>query len=677
MILGFSRVWWMTVGLMVLSACAAVGDGRGRAAVGPVATDASGTAMGQVVGILDYVSSDYGGAVRNGRVVSASEYREQLGLVDDATGIAQQSGGAGTSATVRELGDLRGRMQRYDSPEGIAEACRTVRTNLVERYGLTLTPTTLPSLTRARALYQADCALCHGPEGNPQTETEQARALTPHPTDFTSYDRMAAVSPYRAFHGVTYGVRNTGMASFDVLSAEDRWSLAFFVVGLRYEGVGADVARGRRLFERAGRPVIASAARLSQMTESDLTNAIAQAIPDKRDQWNVMAYLRDVAPYEAPAGGPFATARELLARAMDDARTGHREAALRTVIASYLDGIEPHEAALRARDPGLTTRIEDAYVALRGELTHNAPMASIENHAASINALLDAAEGRRGTSRGAAFVGSLVISLREGIEAALLVAALLSSVRRRGHPAQARYVHAGWVLALPAGVVTWRLAGAALSGADREVTEGAVSLLAATVLLMVSHWMLGRRESQRWLKFLERRISDAGSRGARWALAGIAFGAVYREAFEVVLFYRALMIDASGHAAAVGVGALTGVGILAGFVAVVQRVGFRLRPRPFMLASSVVLSVMVLVFAGRGVRSLQEAGVFPLSPVQVPELPWLGIYATREGMVLQGLIVGFLVATAIYSLTGGGRVTRTHTPSVPSPTDQPTPSGTS
>ena len=110
--------------------------------------------------------------------------------------------------------------------------------------------------------------------------------------------------------------------------------------------------------------------------------------------------------------------------------------------------------------------------------------------------------------------------------------------------------------------MTWFAVGAALGGARRELTEGILTLVAASMLLFVSHFVLGKLESRKWLKFLERKTRDSSTRP--WPLLAVAFVAAYREAIEIVLFFRALALDSPGRAGAIAAGVATGGVILGG-----------------------------------------------------------------------------------------------------------------
>ena len=220
-------------------------------------------------------------------------------------------------------------------------------------------------------------------------------------------------------------------------------------------------------------------------------------------------------------------------------------------------------------------------------------------------------------------------------------------MRKSGHPESAPYVHLGWLLAIPAGLLTWFAVGAAVGGARRELTEGVLTLVAAAMLLFVSNFVLGKLESQRWLAFLKKKTQARSQQP--WPLTMVAFVAAYREAIEIVLFFRALALDSPGRGTAIAAGALVGVVILGGLVIVMQQLGKRLNPRPVMLASGVLLTALAISLVGQGVRALQEGGYVSLTPIGSGSggLPTLGLYPTLEGLGAQ-LVVLMLVLLPLW-----------------------------
>jgi high-affinity iron transporter len=218
-------------------------------------------------------------------------------------------------------------------------------------------------------------------------------------------------------------------------------------------------------------------------------------------------------------------------------------------------------------------------------------------------------------------------------------------------------VLAGWVAALVAGAATWWAAGrlVEMTGARREVVEGVSALVAAAILFYVSYWLVSKIEAARWQAFLGGRIREAATAGRLGALAGLVFVAVYREAFETVLFYQALAAQAGPAGArplAAGIGA--GLVLLAVIALAVFRFGSRMPMRRFFAASSVLLYALAVVLAGHGIAALQEAAWLPATLVPGPTIEWLGVHPTLEGLAVQGALL-LAAGGAFVKLSGGLR----------------------
>jgi high-affinity iron transporter len=341
--------------------------------------------------------------------------------------------------------------------------------------------------------------------------------------------------------------------------------------------------------------------------------------------------------------------RRALIKALQLAQQGDREGARRAVISAYLDDFEPHEPGLRARDPELVKSIEGEFVALRSGLDKGDAGAP----AARLDALLSRADAKGPGGALVAFIAALAIALREGVEAALLVAAMLALLRKSGREGDARAVHFGWMSALGAGAVTWWLSGVLLadvSGAHRELVEGALQLVTAALLLYASHWLLAAASARKLVGFLSARTMAAGS---ALVVLGLTFAAVYREMFETVIFFRGLLLEAPDAHGAVAAGALLGLLFLGVLVALFQKLGRKLKPRPLLLTCGVLLCGLAVLMVGNGVRSLQEVGWLPLTVWGGFQLPALGIYATREGLAAQALVLFGLISSALWSATRG------------------------
>jgi len=176
-------------------------------------------------------------------------------------------------------------------------------------------------------------------------------------------------------------------------------------------------------------------------------------------------------------------------------------------------------------------------------------------------------------------------------------------------------------------------------------------LLAAGVLFWVSYWLISKAEAERWQRYIQGKVQRAMAAGSATALAAAAFLAVYREGFETVLFYRALLGGAPAGDVMVGGGFLLGLVILALLWIAMSRLGVRVPMRPFFLLTGAFLYLMAIVFAGRGVFELQDAGLIGLTPVAgAPRIPVLGLFPTVQTLLAQAVLVAALAFAGIVSL---------------------------
>lgn len=619
------------------------------------------SATQEVARVIEYVAVDYAGTVRDGQVIEASEYAEQQAFLEAARKLlpslaAAAADPASMPTLSTQLAAVEKAVADKASPETVQKLCRTVRETLKSGFALRMVPSAPVQADRGANLYTQHCASCHGATGH--ADTPAAAALKPPPVSFHDAERMAKVAPVLAYHVLTSGVPGTGMVAFDWLPAQDRWHLAFYVVALRH---GRQAQRPEALTPQAAdrlRPL----STLAERSDEDLDAELRQAGLQGSDASAVatrqaaLAWLRTQATYEHAAGSRFDLTRSLLEQSIAAAQRGAFAEAHRLAVAAYLDGIEPHEASLRIEKPDLVVSLEAAFTTLRQATDPDrSPSVSAAQEARDqIVALLATADGdRHGGSRSMlkALLASLVIALREGLEVALLIAALLAFLRKSGQSQLSRSVHLGWMVSVPAGLLTFALIGQLIDGARRELAEGVISLLAAVVLITVTHWVLGAREAKSWLGFLRQRVEAAADKQSRQSLAlfGIAFFAAYREALETVLFYRALLLDAGpGGWKPVLLGIAIATVLLVGLVLVVGRIGRKLNPRPVMLASSVLLAVLSVSLTGHGIHALQEGDFLRTSPLSFASSGWsalsfLGIYPNWQGLLAQLAVVGLLL----------------------------------
>lgn len=596
--------------------------------------------------LLDYVGADYGGAVENGAIRSADEYREMQEFVAQAgerlKSLPDNPAKPALLADARRLVSL---VAARAAPAEVADLAAKLRQGLAAAYEIPLAPRRPPDLARGAAVYAAECAACHGASGH--GDGPAARGLAPAPADFHDAARMVNRSAYGLYNTITLGVAGTSMAANPRMREDDRWALAFLVAGLAANAGerSAQVREGEALWKAGqGREVFRSLADVTSLSSAEMHKRHGEAAA------RIQAYLvshPDALAADKPL--PIAFARASLARALDAYRRGDAAAARELATVAYLEGFELVEAGLDNVDQPLRLSIERDMIALRTAIAKNVSVDALAAQIAQVDAQLAIAQGRLSEgnlSPGAAFVSALVILLREGLEAILLLAAIIAFVKRTGRQDALRHVHAGWVLALALGAATWAAANYLfdISGANRELTEGITALFAAAMLLYVGYWLHGRTQAQAWSAFLRDTVGQALDRKTLWAMVGVSFLAVYREIFEVVLFYEALWMQAGEP----GRGALwAGVALAALLLALagwgIFKYSIRLPLAPFFAAMSLLLALLAVVFAGQGIAALQEAGIVEASHVAFVTVQVLGIHPTLETLGAQLACIALIV----------------------------------
>ena len=518
---------------------------------------------------------------------------------------------------------------------------------LLATYGIAVAPRAVPDLSRAQTLYVSQCSSCHGLTGH--ADGPAAAALSPPPVAFADAARARERSTFALYQVISQGVAGTAMPAFTTLSDEERWALAFRVGTLAYPPT---LQRdGEQLWQAtpALRGRFPNMDAVTRITEAELSASLGEQ-PARA----ALAYLR--AHPEAVTASRTTTASLVLARQrLEESQTaytaGDPARATALALSAYLDGFEPVEPSLALRDRALLDRVEHAMGEYRARIARGAPVADIAAQADVLRTLIDSADTALSASSAdatTAFLGSLTILLREGLEALLIVIAMIAFLRKAERTDVLRYVHAGWMGALLAGLLTWGIATyvVSVSGAGREVTEGISSLFAAAVLLVVGIWMHQKSLAGRWQQYVREILSAALTRRSAWFLFALAFISVYREVFETILFYIALWNENNGLALLAGL--VTGIVLLGVIAVVLLRYSKRLPIAQFFSWSSLLIALLAVVLAGKGVAALQEAGWVAVQPIDGPRLALLGIYPSLQPVLAQlavliVAVLGFVV----------------------------------
>lgn len=367
------------------------------------------------------------------------------------------------------------------------------------------------------------------------------------------------------------------------------------------------------------------------------------------DRWAVTAWVATLPYGGSPSGTVFAAVR----RQVDSAVAARSD---RIALDAYLT-FEQVETDVRVKDAGLAARLESEFSRLRQLAATGADAETLQRIERGLLADLEHAERLVTDKQSGAnlLLSSFLLLVREGFEAILIIAALMTFLTRAGAPERRRDVARGAWAAVGASVVTAAVFELVVesSAGQREAFEGFTMLAATLVLFYVSYWLLSKIEADKWNAFLKNKMQAALTSGSALALASVAFLAVYREGMETFLFYKALLVSGGvGGAGAVAGGVALGAIALVGVYVVIMRLGLRIAMKPFFAVTGALLYYMAFVFAGKGIAELQEGRI--VGTTVIPSLAWLrvpvlGIYPTVQSLVAQGVLV-VCAAVAVFTM---------------------------
>ncbi|MDR2373778.1 MAG: FTR1 family iron permease [Bifidobacteriaceae bacterium] len=241
------------------------------------------------------------------------------------------------------------------------------------------------------------------------------------------------------------------------------------------------------------------------------------------------------------------------------------------------------------------------------------------------------------------FLDALVIILREGLEAILVVGAIIAYLIKSDNANKLKVVWAGVWLALAASVALAFAVNAIteLAGANQEIIEGVTVLIAVAMLIWVSNWIFAKSDAAAWSRYVADKTQKSLSSGSTLSLALVAFLAVFREGAEVILFFQALRAQSEDT---IWLGLAVGLVLLVAVYFAIRYLAIKIPLRPFFLATSVLLALLAFTFAGSGIKELQEGNAMTVTAIPgIPSVDLLGFYPTVETISAQVVVVALIL----------------------------------
>jgi high-affinity iron transporter len=587
----------------------------------------------QALHLLDYIGADYPASVQAGKVTNETEYREQLEFIKVLQGlIAAMPAKPEKPALERSVSTLRDAITARQDGADVTRQARQLGAKLAVAYEVSQAPIITPDPTRGAPLYAQHCSVCHGEAG--AGDGPAGVGLTPPPANLRDSARLDHLSLYAIYNTLGLGVEGTDMPAFaDQLDDRQRWDLATYIASFSADPAAAQSEKAYNIADLARQTPAEVQATDGPQAAATFRTQRAQPPQVKRGPTQLLDYTAAT-----------------LDKSIAAYRAGDHDQAYDLSVAAYLEGFELVESSLDNVDANVRKDTEKSLMAYRQSLQDGLPVAQVQERLDAAKAKLKASAGLLGSdglSWSLSYISGLLILLREGLEAILVLAAILAFLRNTGQQSAVRSVNVGWGLALLAGLATWALAAYVIdvSGSQRELLEGATALFAAVMVLWLGVWMHDRRHAATWQDYIK---SSLVGGGGRFGFATLAFFSVYRELFEVILFYETLWLQAgpAGHNAVLAGGA-TALVLLVGLAWVILRGSAKLPLSLFFSINAGLLCALSVVFAGHGVKALQEAGIFGTRPVPFFDFDWLGIHADAYSLSAQA--VAIIAIIVLYS----------------------------
>ena len=322
----------------------------------------------------------------------------------------------------------------------------------------------------------------------------------------------------------------------------------------------------------------------------------------------------------------------------------------------YFDEFEGSgmENKIGAIDVALKTEIERNFGEIVALMKAGADEAKLQTVAKALRDNLEIAlekSANTGSPESLLFFAFTII-LREGFEALIIVAAVVAYLVKTGNQNRMGIVYSSLSVAVVLSFVMAWVMNLLFENAGqyREVMEGAVMLVAVSLLFYVGFWLLSNAGAKKWNEYIKTHVSESISAGSAKALWWTVFLAVFREGAETVLFYQALFFEAKNAEGygAIGAGFAAGLIILLIVFFVFKKFSIKIPIKPFFLVTSAIIFYMSIVFVGKGLMEFVEGKIFVPTKIEgFPTIELLGIYPYYESLIPQAIMIVTLIVGVI------------------------------
>ncbi|TBL79829.1 FTR1 family iron permease [Paenibacillus thalictri] len=301
------------------------------------------------------------------------------------------------------------------------------------------------------------------------------------------------------------------------------------------------------------------------------------------------------------------------------------------------------EGVVQTRSPQMYTQTENQMTEAASDLMSSPPKAG---EASAIIAQMQAGLAPFVEQTAYTAVDAGLILLREGVEALLVLTALLAFLHRTGQSAKQSWIWSGAgvgiVLSVVLAVVLTYTLSSVATGSAREMLEGVIGLVSVVLMLTVGAWLHSKSQAKAWNEYIKQQVGSALASGNLWSLFTISLLAILREGAETTIFYIGMAPSIEPLKLIEGIAAALLILIVLGYAII--KGSMRIPIRPFFTCATLFIYYLVVKFLGQSVHALQVSGKLGAHvPGYLPQASWLGMYPTWETFIPQMLVVLFIL----------------------------------
>ncbi|QIM63189.1 iron permease [Pasteurellaceae bacterium Orientalotternb1] len=298
------------------------------------------------------------------------------------------------------------------------------------------------------------------------------------------------------------------------------------------------------------------------------------------------------------------------------------------------------EGEVRTRDSSLYTRVESDLPVI---MVKGNESANLKKFQLLINEL-----NRLNIAGSYGIVDAMLVLLREGVEALLIIMALLTTLNAANQPKAKRWVYAGAGLGLLTSMIgavaLQQLFPAISAGKNREILEGGVGVVAVAMMLFVGAWLHSKSSISGWKNFVDKQVSQALLTGSLIPILSLSFLSVFREGAETILFYVGMLPLISTDDLLFGLGlALLLLAIIAALMTLSSK---RLPMHQLFKVMTLLIYALGFKILGVSIHALQLTQVLPRHLLDLPNVEWIGFYASMEGIAAQIIYLALIPIVA-------------------------------